>query len=165
MSYIEKLPGTSIHIVFDNYAYYPDSFIPLSKGRKSDGAERNINNLNQVLPNPIEWQEFLPNDKNKLSICKLLAEFFVSGEVYTEKNILVTKEKCFAKYANQVAIEKPELFSMHREADHRLAFHAKCSADSGDSVCVVADDTDVYILLLFISNQANGTIYFRQGTS
>ena len=54
---------------------------------------------------------------------------------------------------------------MHREADHRLAFHAKCSADSGDSVCVVADDTDVYILLLFISNPANGTIHFRQGTS
>ena len=87
--------------------------------------------------------------------------------MYTERNIFVTKEKkCFVKYANQVAIEKPELFSMHREADQR--FHAgdsKCSADSGDSVCVVADDTDVYILLLFISNQANGTIYFRQGTS
>ena len=54
---------------------------------------------------------------------------------------------------------------MHREANHRLAFHSNCSAASGDSVCVVADDTDVYILLLFISNQANGTIYFRQGTS
>ena len=65
-SYIEKLPGTSIHIVFDNYAYYPDTFIPLSKGRKSDGAERTINSLNQVLPNPSEWQEFLSNDKNKL---------------------------------------------------------------------------------------------------
>ena len=148
--------------MFDNYAYYPDSFIPLSrKGRKSDGAERTINSLNQVLPNPSEWQEFLSNDKNKLWICKLLAEFFVRGEVHTEKNNFVTKEKCFVKYANQVAIEKPELFSMHREADHRLAFHAKCSADSGDSVCIVADDTHVYILLLFISNQANGTIYFR----
>ena len=65
-SYIEKLPGTSIHIVFDNYAYYPDTFIPLSKGRKSDGAERTINSLNQVLPNASEWQEFLSNDKNKL---------------------------------------------------------------------------------------------------
>ena len=130
---------------------------------KSDGAERNINNLNQVLPNISEWQEFLSNDNNKLSICKLLAEFF---EVYTEKNIFLTKEKkCFVKYANQVAIENPELFSMHREADHRLAFHAKCSADSADSACVVAHDTDVYVLLLFISNQANGTIYFRQGTS
>ena len=53
---------------------------------------------------------------------------------------------------------------MHREADHRLAFHAKCSAASSDSICVVADDTDVYILL-FIPNQANGTIYFQQGTS
>ena len=82
------------------------------------------------------------------------------------KNIFVAKEKkYFVKYANQEAIEKPELFSIHREADHRLAFHEKCSADSGDSICVVADDTDVYILLLFISNQANGTIYFQQGTS
>ena len=45
-SCIEKLPDTSIYIVFDNYAYYPDSFIPLPKGRKSDGAEKSINNLN-----------------------------------------------------------------------------------------------------------------------
>ena len=90
----------------------------------------------------------------------------VSGEVHTEKNIFVTKEKkCFVKYANQAAIEKPELFSMQRKADHRLAFLAKCSADSGDSGCVFTDDNDVYILLLFISNQANGTIYFRQGTN
>ena len=165
-SIFNKLPGTFIHIVFDDYAYYPDSFIPLSKARKSDGAERNINNLNQVLPNPSEWQEFVSNAKNKLSICKLLAEFFVSGEVYTEKNVFVTKEKkYFVKYANQVAIEKPEFFAMHREADHWLVFHANCSADNGDSVCVVADDTDVCILLLFVSNQTNGTIYFRQGTS
>ena len=89
----------------------------------------------------------------------------MSGEVYTEKNIFVTKDKCFVKYANQVAIENPELFSMHREADHRLAFHTRCSTDSGDSVCIIADDTHVYTLLLFTSNQANGTIYFRQGTS
>ena len=60
--------------------------------------------------------------KKKLSMCKLLAESFVSGEVYTAKNIFVTKEKCFVKYANQIAIEKPELFSMHIEADHRLEF-------------------------------------------
>ena len=78
--------------MLDNYAYYPDTFIPLSrKGRKSDGAERTINSLNQVLPNPSEWQEFLSNDKNKLSICKLLAEFFVRSEVYTEENNFVTK--------------------------------------------------------------------------
>ena len=30
-SYIGKLPGTSIHIVFDNYAYYPDLFIHYQK--------------------------------------------------------------------------------------------------------------------------------------
>ena len=94
--------------MFDNYAYYPELFIPLSKGRKSDGAEKNINNLNQVLPNPSEWQELLSKDKNKLSICKLLAEFFVSGEVYTEKKHFCNKRKeMFCKVC------KP---SIHRKA-------------------------------------------------
>ena len=34
----------------------------------------------------------------------------------------------------------------------------------GKSVCVVADDTDVFILLLYVSVNCNETLYFRQGT-
>ena len=33
----------------------------------------------------------------------------------------------------------------------------------GKNVCVVADDTDVYILLLFVGNQFMSQVYFRQG--
>ena len=35
---------------------------------------------------------------------------------------------------------------------------------TADKVCVVSDDTDVYILLLFVSNKCDGHIYLRQGT-
>ena len=62
-SYIEKLPGTSIHIVFDNYAYYPDSFIPLSKGRKSNGAERNITNFTKFYQIQVNGKSSSPTTK------------------------------------------------------------------------------------------------------
>ena len=34
-----------------------------------------------------------------------------------------------------------------------------------DSICVVADDSDIYISLLFISSQVHSQLYFRQGKS
>jgi len=45
------------------------------------------------------------------------------------------------------------LFSYQREADPRLAFHAVYAAATHNT-CVVADETDVYILLLFVADKA-----------
>ena len=36
-------------------------------------------------------------------------------------------------------------------------------SERGNNVCVVADDTDVYILLLYAAHQFQSKIYFRQG--
>ena len=58
----------------------------------------------------------------------------------------------------------PELNSRHREAVPKLAFHAVYAA-SRHAVCVVADDTDVFILILFVAAQTNQKLYFRQGTA
>ena len=48
-----------------------------------------------------------------------------------------------------MAIEVPELQTYVTEADPRLSLHAVHSSNlyPNQSVCVVADDTDVYILL------------------
>ena len=54
--------------------------------------------------------------------------------------------------------------STHREADHRLALHAKFASCPRGSICVVADNTDIYILLLHIASRSMSTLYFRQGT-
>ena len=90
-AYIENLPGNNIHIVFDNYNCEDDQFIILSKERLESSTERNISSLNQVLPNVNEWSEFLSNRKNKLQLRNLLADYFTSGEIATEKVLFVAK--------------------------------------------------------------------------
>ena len=69
------------------------------------------------------------------------------------------------KNLNQSRVEISELFSNHKEADHRLAFHVQYESNLGRTVCVVADDSDVFILLLFTASQCQSTLYFRQGTN
>ena len=46
-----------------------------------------------------------------------------------------------------------------------MACHSVSAAKlTGKSVCVMADDTDVFILLLHVSINCNEALYFRQGT-
>ena len=48
---------------------------------------------------------------------------------------------------------------------YRLACHSVYAAKlTGKTVCVVADDTDVFILLLHVSINCNETPHFREGT-
>ena len=53
-AYIQNLPANKIHTAFDNYNCEGDQFISLSKERLESSTERNIINLNQVLPNANE---------------------------------------------------------------------------------------------------------------
>ena len=163
-SYIEGLPGEKAHIVFDNYVN--ESTVSLTKGRNESGIQRKISNLNQVLPEPKEWKDFLSNKSNKYQLCYLLADHFTSQTIDTNKNIYVTKGKiCFMKNLNQSRVEISELFSNHKEADHRLAFHVQYESNLGRTVCGVADDSDcLLLLLLFTALQCQSTLYFRQGT-
>ena len=63
MNRFKSLPGNVLHIIFDNYGY--DHQHP-GKSRDQDDNERCINNLDQELPFPNEWEEFLKNGRNKL---------------------------------------------------------------------------------------------------
>ena len=42
--------------------------------------------------------------------------------------------------------------------------HVYFASKEHDSVCVVADDTDVLVLMLFVSNECTGELFFREGT-
>ena len=76
--------------------------------------------LSQVLPKSCDWQDFLQNESNKFRVCNLLADYFSSGELTTNKTIYVTKEQiCYIKQHNIERRELPKLYSCHREADHR----------------------------------------------
>ena len=161
-SYIEGLPGETAHIVIDKYVN--ESTVSLTKGRKESGIGRKISNLKQVLPKPKEWQDSLSNKSNKYQLCCL--DHFTCQKIDTNKNTYVTKGKnCFMKNLNESRVEISQLFSNDKEENHRLAFHVQYESDLGRTVCVVADDSDIFILLLFTASQCQSTLYFRQGTN
>ena len=57
-----------------------------------------------------------------------------------------------------------ELTSKHKEADQIFTYHVIYSSQQDYNVCIIANDSDVYILSLFVVAYCTGIIYFRQGT-
>ena len=99
-----------------------------------------------------------------------MADNVTSGEIATKKVLFATKEKiCYIKRPDQIRQVCPLLYSEHKEADYRIASHAKYASDNDNnensSITFVADDTDVYILLIRIACYCRSILYFRQGTS
>ena len=168
--YMKNIQCDTLHIVFD---VYPSEDLSLpSKGRYDPdkiGERRHVSSLSQRLPpNQKAWNSYLSNDQNKRELTQLLIDFVLNGNYSFEKTVFITRgEKCFLKRPNEMAIEVPELQTYVTEADPRLALHAVYSSNlyPNQSVCVVADDTDVYILLLSVASQMKSTLLFRQGTS
>ena len=59
------------------------------------------------------------NDENKFQICNLLADYFTSADITTRKTIYVTKEMLYYTKSDEIRRVEPNLYSSHREADHR----------------------------------------------
>ena len=78
MNRFKTLPGNVVHIIFDNYGYDHQYS---GKNRDQDDNERCINNLDQELPVPSEWEEFLRNRRNKLQLVNLLVDLIKDGAV------------------------------------------------------------------------------------
>ena len=47
-----------------------------------------------------------------------------------------------------VLIEIQTLKSNHKEADHRIIHHTHFASDQHGNACIVADDSDILVLLL-----------------
>ena len=103
------------------------------------------------------WMDRFFNSKNNCCLMLLLTDFFVIKSKNMGKDIYVTKEnQCYQSTVEvpNEAVEAPDLKLNHREADPRMALHTVFASLTNESsaVCVVADDMDVYILLLlFVS--------------
>ena len=83
------------------------------------------------------------------------------------KTVYINKEsKCYFKSPNSELEAFPELDSNHREADQKIPMHVFFLGQSSErTICVVADDSDIYMGLLFICHRTNSKLYFRQGKS
>ena len=162
MKYVIELPGNILHLSFDDYDY---SYNVPSKNRETVEVERDIRHLDQELPATSEWDDFLRNGKNKHKLLDILVDYILCVECKINKTVYVNKQSiCFIKEENKPPQLFEQLHSTHREADQKIPLHVVfAGASTDDGVCVVADDTDIYISLLYTSPQVNSKLYFRQG--
>ena len=160
--YVGELPGTNLHLLFDNYNY--EYSVP-SKNRAALDIEREFNDLDQELPITSEWDNFLMNKNNKSKLVAILVDYILSDDCSIQKKVYINKQdKCYLKATNQAPRECENLLSKHREADQKIPMHAVfAGASEEDSICVVADDSDIYLSLLHMSSKIKSKLYFRQG--
>ena len=121
--------------------------------------------ISQILPRVSEWSDFLSIDENKVQLINLLADHFLTSGTL-QKVVYVTKgNQCIrSSLTGTDATEIAELFSLQREADPRIPLHVIYeSSQSQSGICVVADDTDILVLLLFISPRCATELYIRHG--
>ena len=157
--YLDSLPGNSLHVIFDDYSY--EHSVP-SKQRNVTHIERVINSLDQDLPPLKEWNDFLMNSKNKLQLVNMLVEF--SKTVLSKSEVFINKGSVCYIVKDNICQRIPELDSKHREADQKIPFHVVYAGkNSEETICVVADDSDIYFSLIYISSHVQSNLYFRQG--
>ena len=116
------------------------------------------------MPKRDEWQDFLSNHNNKFQFTNLISDYLLEKASFS-KDIYVTKGQfCYSKKLHATITTVEVLFSNHREADQKISNHVLFALSPELSVCVVSDDTDIYILMLYIAKHCNENLYFRQGT-
>ena len=165
-NYINNLLGSIAHIVFDVYPEDTDFSRPSKGWYHSIGERRFISVLSQHLPPTKKaWTDYLSNDQNKHELTNLMIDYLLRGFYSFNRPVYVTNgEKCVL-IQNANLSNVAELQCYHEEADPRLAFHAVYASNisTGEPVCVVSDDTDVFVILLSIVSHMKGTLFFRQG--
>ena len=148
VNYLKPLSGHVVELIFDNYE--KSEKVSISKRRYQKGKEDNITSLNKTLPKSSNWENFLNNDIIKKQLPYLFCEYKLLPNTI-EDVVSVTKgEKCFQK-TGQGVVEIQTLKSTHKEADHQIIHCTYFASHQRQSICIISDDTDVLILLLYIS--------------
>ena len=55
-----------------------------------------------------------------------------------------------------------ELYSQHKETDHKIVYQTVFESEKGNKTLVVADDSDLFILLLWAASSFKSDVFFRQ---
>ena len=120
INHFKSLLGNVLHIIFDNCGY--DHQHP-GKNRVQDDNKRCINNLDQELSFPSEWEEFLKNGKNKIQLVNLLVNLIKDGAVGND--VYVNRgNNYYFRQNNGTWIPFPILDSSNREADLVIPLHS-----------------------------------------
>ena len=154
-----------IDVIFD---VYKETSIKDSE-RANRGADTGIQFRN-IAPGHIiqQWRKILCSPSNKASLIKFVVEEWKGPrqrEKLKDKVLYVTCEQLCFRIAKEQWEEATELKSSQEEADTHLLLHALHAAECGyKSVVITAEDTDILILCLGVSNIIPCPLYQKCGT-
>jgi len=136
-----------VDVVFDIYL---DSSIKDAE-RVNRGANRGIL-FSQIVPTHTvrNWRGILSSPASKRQLTRFVANDWQQRQsLIGEKELYVTADSKCLRITQDTVMEVRELDSSHEEADTRVLLHASHAARSGfKSVVIVAEDTDILVLLL-----------------
>ena len=148
-----------IHVSVVNAIRYKNP----SKNRDTSEWETILSELNQEPPDRKDWSNFLSNEKNKHQLVNVLVHFVPETDI-TEKTVFVNKgNQSYYKHMNENLVIFQDLCLSHKEIDQKIRMHAVyVSQLNKKPICVVADDTGAFILLV-CSLPFDNTVFFCHG--
>ena len=147
-SYIlHRLETADVYLVFDRYLDYSTK----SSTRSARGANGcKVFQLSYLSPIPSQTQ-VLNSPQNKKQLIAIIVEKLVKQlDQHPHKLVITGQDPCPVEIFHGICIQRHDLSTNHEEADVIVASQAIYAAEvEKKTVGVMADDTDIYILLLF----------------
>ena len=149
-SYIlHRLQDKEVYLVFDRYLEYSTK----SCTRQARGAG-GCKTFQRTYSSPLPTQtQVLNNPKNKKQLIAIIVQKLkqsLTEQISQHKLVITGQEDCPIELSMGLCIERQDLISHHEEADVIVVSQAiYVSSVEKKSVGVVADDTDIFILLLY----------------
>ena len=157
-----------IDIVFDVYKEHSIKTVERQLRRATPGSSvqyKNIKAKQQV----VQWSKFLSDTDNKTNLIQFLTKEWKQD--HHVKRLLgtvlyVTCEEACYKISSQCCEYVPELKSFQEEAGTRILLHVMHAVRSGfETILVVADDTDVLLLLSAFKKDITASLYLKSVTA
>ena len=156
-----KMQEADIYLVFDRYLDY--STKTSTRQARGTGGCKTFQLL-YASPLPTQTQ-VLNNSKNKKQLIALIVEKLIErlteqDDEFQHKLVVTGQNPCPVELFNGLCIQRQDLINNHKEADAIVVSHAiYVSTVEGESVGVVADDTDIYIMLLYHYKKTSANLF------
>ncbi len=154
----QKLIKTDVFLVFDRYfEYSPKGVTRISRGT---GLTHQLSPSTELPARNV----VLNVTDNKKQLIRIICEDLQSDkdfiDTYTQDHtLLITADDIPVEIRKGKVTPRPEIVTNHEEADAIIIQQAFRAVDQGSTgVSVMADDTDIYVMLLHFYNLKNLTI-------
>lgn len=165
MALKEGSTSKCIHVVFDTYVEMSIK----SCERQQRGECHTVTEPRKIMPSQKvrQWKDFLSDGGNKMSLIEFFVRMWKTEECQEKldgKVLYVTSGAECYRITKDSFSEVNELHCTQEEADGRIVLHALYACKQQRSpVVIVAEDTDVFIMLLAFAHKFRYPIYFSCG--